>query len=469
MMTSRLLLPPDPAALLRSDPALREEAAAVASSFGEFARLWSFRDPDSGEVVSFGDGLWAGQAAMAEVLERHPKVFVLKSRKLGATTLETAYDAWVALTRPNARVHLFSRGDVAAIDLLDRVAFGLSKLPVWLAPPIGRRTTHVIEIGSGDDLRVVQAYAANAEGVAVEQSATHAHLDEWWRMISPERAMQAIAPTITGSAHILTTGMGASGMPADLWRRSVAGDSEWHPFFADFRQRPGRDEAWERRERATLTRLQFAHEFPETWQDALSAGGSRVFDPKDLATARESAWFGRSPAVQGHRYVTAWDIGGSGVSADASVGIVLDVSDREMVEVVELVRLVGVPYLTLQAEVEKLHVRYPGPTVIEANAAGEAVAANLRIPQPEIILWTTTSKSKPLIIAELQLAFEKRGLAYRASDFEQLDAELKDYQLEDEKLVQDTVVSLAIAYHHLSEGTRGRRQLGKLVGVFAWS
>ena len=249
-----------------------------------------------------------------------------------------------------------------------------------------------------------------------------------------------------------------------MWWRTVQGDTEFTPLFVPWTSRP-RDPDWERRERSNMTQLQFAHEHPSSWQDALSSGGDRVFGPADLDHASKIAFYGRSPAIDDHCYVTAWDIGGPGVQADASVGTVLDVSDPELVEVVEVVRCQGVSYPALQEAVERLHSRYPGPTVIEATGIGGPVVGNLNIPERELIAANTTQQSKPRMIGELQFAIEKGALAYSVEDFPLLDAELRDYQQNDVGLKSDHVMSIAIAYHHAAEGWRGRRRRGRMMKI----
>ena len=136
-------------------------------------------------------------------------VYFLKARKLGETTIACAYDAWVMRFRDaNARVHLFSRRDDAAMELLAAVRVGLERVPTWLQLPVMRATSSVYELSAGkDDRRLAKAYPADRE-TAVESSCTHGHVDEWARMGNPRKVWQAIEPTMAGSCHIVTTGLG---------------------------------------------------------------------------------------------------------------------------------------------------------------------------------------------------------------------------------------------------------------------
>jgi hypothetical protein len=446
---------------MADDPEKQAQFVAAATSFRAFLNHWWFIDPDTGSKLNLGQVLWPGQERFVTEVERTLLIYVLKARKLGYTTLECAFDAWCARFRdPAGRVHLFSRREKAAIDLLDRVRYGLRHLPEWMQLPTGVDNQTQLQLLAGpDDVRTLEAYPAD-ETTAVEQSATHVHLDEWWLMRNPESVLQSVQPTILRSAHIITTSRGSSGFPADLWRRSEAGDTEFVAFFSGTREsKPQYTDAFLRAKAKTMSTRSFKQEYPETAADALWAGGEYPFKAEDLSIAGEDTP-GRSAPQDGHVYVKAWDTGGSGEDADASVGIVLDVTDP-VHDVVEYIRLKGVSYPTLQGRIEHLHRRYPGPTVIEANAAGTAVAENTSIPDDEMILFTTTRKSKPVIIEGLVVAFESQTLRYSHEDFEQLHRELSDYQYADEELVQDSVMALAIAEHHASEAFKRRAKKGR--------
>ena len=91
----------DPAALLtlREDPEKLGEIVRCAESFRHFLRHWHFRSIELGEVRILGDVLWPAQEAAAGVMEETARAFFLKARKLGETTLECAFDGWVARFR----------------------------------------------------------------------------------------------------------------------------------------------------------------------------------------------------------------------------------------------------------------------------------------------------------------------------------------------------------------------------------
>jgi hypothetical protein len=368
-------------------------------------------------------------------------VYFLKARKLGETTIACAYDAYVMRFRDtNARVHLFSRGLDASRELLGTVRFGLDGLPTWLQLPVTRKTMTEHELGAGlDDRRLAKAYPANLE-TATEASCTHGHVDEWARMINPRKVWQAIEPSMAGSCHIVTTGLGPVNYASGYWRRCLTGDARHRPCFIGALARPDRNDAWLTAQRQGMDEQEFRQEYPTTWQDALFGGGQFVFQSRDIdAASVETHGFG--PAREGRKYVKAWDIGRHD---DAAVGLVLDVTE-DVHDVVAYTRLRNTRYPEIQHAIETMHRAYPGITVIEDNAAGQAVRENLDLPTHQVIGFTTSKSSKARIIQQLKIATQGWVIKWDADACPQLDVEMRGYQTPDDHLVQDSVMALAIA------------------------
>lgn len=465
MTAPELTIPvhPDHAAEVHADEAKSKELVLCGASFLHFLNYWHFKDQERGKQRKLNvHQLWPGQLELVGYMEEILWIYALKARKLGFTTLECAYDAWVLRFRDqNARVHLFSRREDAAIELLDAVKYGYDRLPPWMKLPEepskgGKRTTTELKLYAGeDDERLAKAYPAN-ETTAVEASCTHGHVDEWARMGNPEKVWQAVEPTMAGSCHLITTGVGPANYTAKYWRDSLAEDTEHAAIFIDALQRVGRDETWLAAKRRSMTEEHFRQEYPMKWQDALYGGGKFTFRSGDVTIASEGP--GPAAPVKGHRYVKSWDVGRH---EDAAVCTVIDAHTTPN-QVVEYIRLREVPYPVLQHEMERIHRLYPGITVIEANAAGEAVAENLDIPRRQMILFNTGPKSKPKIIEELQLALEGRTIQWSGRDWPQLSEEVRGYQVPDDNIVQDSVMALAIGNAHVGEVFRHAGGLGSI-------
>jgi len=447
------------AADIQRDERKTQELVMCATDFRHFLKYWSFIDSRTGTQRKLGNELWSGQQQFCDAVESNEKLFALKARKLGYTTIATAYDAWCARFRgTNERIHLFSRRDHAAVELLNGVKYGLKRLPPWLTLPVGVNTSHEFSLIAGeDDERLVVAYPAD-EDTAVEATCTHGHVDEWARMGNPARVWQAVEPSMAGTCHIITTGMGPNNFPAMFWRRCMAGDTDVAPIFIDALQRPDRDMKWLEDKKKAMTEEQFRREYAMSWKDALFGGGVFKFKAGDLDVCSSQGTGPMSP-VEEHKYVVACDVGRH---HDAAVIIAIDVTDQSSpVNVVEYKRLRGVPYPELQRVIEQMHDEYPGVLAIEANAAGEAVAENLEIPEREVTLFKTTKPSKARIIDKLQFLVEKHQLAYSDKHYPQLDVELRGYQIPDDNIVQDSVMALAIACEYTDAGARKGR-IGKI-------
>ncbi len=421
-----------------------------ADAFRAFLSLWHFRAQETKDVRLLGDHVWEAQERFIAEIAAHEHLYALKARKLGQSTIACAYDGFVLRFRDtNARVHLFSRREKAAQELLQAVTFGLEQLPPHLRLPT-RATAHQLELDAGPHDRRIAVCYPTTEDTAVEATATHTHIDEWADMPRPDRVYQALEPTLSApgcSSLIVTTGNGAANPASDYWRRCLAGEGLHHPVFIPATARPGRDQAWLDEKRRTMLPDAFSTEYALSWEQAIAGTGGLLFTAAEIDAATSQAHPLTTAALPGRKYVVAWDIGSR---RDHSVGIVLDVSD-DRVDVAAYVRVKG-DYPQIQRAIEDLHRAFAGSsfTVIENNAAGAAVADNLAIPTHQLRRFTTNRDSKERIIEGLRLQLQHQLLKLHPS-LRQLEAELRDYQLPDQHLVQDSVIALAIAVDHAAE------------------
>jgi hypothetical protein len=212
-------------------------------------------------------------------MERERWVFALKAGKLGFSELACAYDAWRARFAPHGRVHLFSRGQAEASDLLSRIRFGLLRLPPGLRWPLlsdapGGDTFRSLKLrnpSDPDDSRTIVSYPA-APHASIDQSAVHVHVDELAHMRHAREVWGALASTVApgGSCHIVTRGSGQHHYAAELWKLATTGDSPLVPHFSAYDARPGRDPLWRASQAATMHHAALLHFAPETPEDSLA-------------------------------------------------------------------------------------------------------------------------------------------------------------------------------------------------------
>jgi hypothetical protein len=138
-----------------------------------------------------------------------------------------------------------------------------------------------------DDTRTIVSYPAN-NNVAIDQTGTHSHVDEFARMPGGGEALwQSVETTVApeGSLHIVTRGAGPN-YAARLWRQALIGKSRLHPFFARYDARPGRDDAWLAKEAESLTEWGLYQFAPRTWQEAIQGDASYVYPMFDSPPGR---------------------------------------------------------------------------------------------------------------------------------------------------------------------------------------
>lgn len=471
----------------------QDELVKISTDFRYFLNFWLFVDQDTGYVRNlgtgqylkagvwhdseWGGGLWEGQEEFVEITKKHDWIYYLKARQLGETTIECAYDAWVARFRDgghNARVHIFSKREVDAQDFLGRAKFGLDNLPDRLKLPTGKSNNTEHELIAGPlDKRVIQAYPADND-TARGMTCNHAHIDEWAFMGKPNKVWQSIEPSAAGTVHFITTGQGPQNDTSFFWKKVLAGDvtdrrgNKVYACFIGALNRPDRSPAWLRQKKLSMADDDaFNKEYPMKWEDALSGGGEFVFKSKEIdAAGRDfrgimTAHEGKLLPKQPRRYVKAWDIGRH---KDAAVGIVLDITE-DVFDVVHYVRLREQTYPMIQREIKIVHEMFPGMTYIEDNAAGEAVRENLDIPESQVEGFKTTPSSKARILTQLRLMLQNWLIRWDPDACHQLDVEMRGYQLPDDNVVQDSVMTLAIGVDCASRVTSSTGKVMGVVGV----
>ncbi len=282
-----------------ADTTPKPDVEACRESFIEWLRWWPFRDRETGVIRTFAN-LWPGQQEAAQLMTTEAWLFLLKAGKLGFTELECAYDGWIVRFRPNSRVHIYSKEADSAKLILGFVKFGLQNIHSALRLPMyegaGGDTTRTVMLRGGDmDLRTVASYASKSgKGTpGIDQSATHVHLDELSHCEDPETLYSDVSTIVPpdGTLHIVTRGRGVGVYTSDLWElcKNNGGHSRMFGYFADWRQRAGRDDEWYASESLNRPHMGMMFFAPNAAEDALAGDADNVYIPIDLWDAREEA------------------------------------------------------------------------------------------------------------------------------------------------------------------------------------
>jgi len=85
--------------------------------------------------------LWPGQREVAPLFLTIKHLILLKARQLGLTWLTAAYVVWRAIFHFHEFIVIISAKEDLAVEFLDRVKFIFDRLPHWIKPHVGKRTT----------------------------------------------------------------------------------------------------------------------------------------------------------------------------------------------------------------------------------------------------------------------------------------------------------------------------------------
>lgn len=207
----------------------------------------------------------------------------LKARQIGWSTCVGFYAAWLAMKEPNTKILFLSKGERESKLLLEKVKFGLSYLPEWLAhkaPRTTRENQEIVEFSNGSQIMSLPSRNNPARGFTGRLVV----VDEWAFLDNGDEAWASIEPVtdIGGQVIGLSTANGVGNTFHDLWLRAQSGNSSFTPMFFSWRAVPERDDAWYEAKKNDMQVWQLHQEYPTTPEEAFIKSGAMVFDPDVL-------------------------------------------------------------------------------------------------------------------------------------------------------------------------------------------
>jgi len=235
--------------------AIFEQVQLCKSSFEYAARnyFWLVNNESKDQLFS----LWESQYLVLETMRRikergkAQKIFVIKARRLGCSTLIEALIAWRAIFFRNVYGIVISVDEDDAAYLFGFMQHFYDKLPWWMKPEISsreikgglifdRKDPSLRAVNPGNNSEVKVQYSTQFSGVGQGRRVSAAHISEmsdYEQKRAEEIVMEdltpAIHPTPENFAFIETTGKGTGNMTHRLWRASekLAERAEWYPLF----------------------------------------------------------------------------------------------------------------------------------------------------------------------------------------------------------------------------------------------
>lgn len=357
-----------------------------------------------------------------------PRRLVLKSRQTGMSNVIAIEAVHKAITRPDSTELFVSRSQEAASGLIrycQHTLNGLRKIP-----KLTKENQFELAFDNGSRIASISASPNAGRGIA----ATDVYLDEFAFVLYAELVYETIMGTVStgGRVTVNSTANGRANMFYRLWQGLEGGD--WSKHRIHWSDCPRYDADWEQKTRAGMTRQAFAQEYDLDF----ATSGEAVFSPEDLDRCKQGY------EIDGpfEECVSAWDIGRR---KDWTVGTTWGrIGDTWHEVVCERGQW---PYPVVGAMIESRKRRY-GPSWVESNGVGDPLIEFL---SEDVERFVTSAKSKIQAIQALQLLIQQGRFKH---DNPQLDRELNLYQWEDQSLIQDSVISAAIAaYAALDSGT----------------
>lgn len=401
---------------------------------------------------------WPHLIQGANLLTTSLLIVALKARQIGWSWLVAAYVVWYASYHSAALIFLFSRGEYEAKQLLAKCKTVYRNLPDTLRVPLvngqGKEGTDLeIEFRNGSR---IHAFASTRDTGRSETASIvvydEADFHEWL-----DANYAATKPTVDAGGQMIMLSTANKRTMLSLFKglfRGAPGNG-WAKVFFGWQARPGRDQAWYERTKASVPstegmspELYMEQEYPGIEEEALAPSRALAYfdgqaltdmlgdcqEPREVLRGLVSIW--RRPVVAG-RYVlfadTAW-----GKTGSFSCAAVIDYASVEQVA-----ELHGRPHPNDMAqEVYDLHILYnhaymgleragegqerDGEAVVVVDKVLELLKlcgskcndkmfyADYNAPKPSKVGWQTDGKTRPLMLGELAEAVRNRQMIIRS-------------------------------------------------------
>jgi hypothetical protein len=418
---------------------------------------------------------WEWQAEFFDWVHTENRCIALKARQLGVTWLGCAYVLWTALYKPGSLSLVYRQKEEEAHENVGRCWDLMGSLPPHLLngavvekPDRGARASGEIRLRfpGGERSRIIAMTSASASGHG--KTAAVVLLDEHSRIDRADEISKAVEPAAgrQGKVLIISTANGRSDPETGAgnhfhWLWTNADDAGYAKRFLPWSLHPDRDEEWYSTapEVRSLKTHERAEQYPANEHEAFALTNRTFFEPEDLdyyrscvkeplyrAKWQEEAGGARPrpveggplavyvEPVEGHSYAIGADVA-SGRGIDYSAAYIVDLGTME---------LVAEYRARIDPDLYARDLHYLGRwyknaliAVETAGGFGEAVLIPLRdgragrpaypslyrhvmssrpdMPIAKTYGFPTNSKTRPLIISNLDKAIRERTLPWVTS------------------------------------------------------
>jgi len=446
---------------------LEAEVAEAQAHPASWLRHTQAVDPKTGEVFNFtfADG-WEWQRDELDSYMRDQVILRLKARQLGVSWLGIGYCAWKCLAQPGTRALAVSINETEAIKLIGRAWDLWENSPEHLRfgakvikPERGRPSSQIQwEFPDGRISSLIAMPSTPRAGHG--ETAGVVLLDEFGRHQWADETYKAFIPVMADSTEtqllIVSTANGYGNLFYELW--TGAADRDISAIFLGADKHPGRDDAWFARMRKRLKPSDMSEQYPLNAAEAFMGTAGCWFDVEALGRYaekfREALFRGRFMADESgakavfHQSRDGWvwvydkpeKEHDYAIYADTATGRGLDFTAAYVIDLSNMniaAELHGKIDSDLAAEQLHFLGRWYGTARLAVEMGGgygEAIIIPLRDgkqgrrPYPKLYRhvqddrpdfkqnitygFPITSKTRPLIISQLEVAIREESLPH---------------------------------------------------------
>jgi len=256
------------------------------------------------------------------------RVIVKAGRQVGKTTMVVGYILWYILFNEDKFVAILANKAPTAREILNRIKIAYEALPLWLQQ--GVRTWNKGDIELENNCRVMAT--STASSAIRGYSISLLYLDEFAFVPSniADEFFTSVYPTIssgTQSKILISSTPNGMNHYYRMWTEAAEGQNGFKHIEANWRQVPGRDQAWADDQRRILGEEKFLQEmeceFMGSAGTLLSAAALKSLAfVKPLHTSENGIKIYNQP-LEGHNYIIVADTS-RGKGLDYSACVVID-------------------------------------------------------------------------------------------------------------------------------------------------
>ena len=425
---------------------IKEEYAKAAKNPIHFMKKYAkIQHPTKGKILF---ELYPFQDDVISDFEKNRYNIILKSRQLGISTLIAGYSLWLMLFNQDKNILVVATKQETAKNLVTKVRVMYDNLPSWLKTGVQEDNKLSLRFNNGSQIKAVSAAADSARSEAlslliIDEAAFIEGIDKIWAS-----AQQTLATG--GSAIINSTPNGVGNFYHKKWVDAKLGQGGFHGIELLWNCHPERDQSWRDEQDILLGPRMAAQECDGNF---LSSGRSvidgeiikwyeetYVSEPKEKRGSEDSLWIWDYPENT-KNYVVVADVA-RGDGNDYSAFLVLDVKNLEQVaeykgkidtktygnmlvsisteynDALLVVENANIGWAVIQQIIDRgypnLYYTYKDDGYVDPTIH-ISKGYDLKDKSQMVPGFTTSSKTRPLLISKLETYFRERSIIIKSA------------------------------------------------------